>query len=57
MILAFVGFAVGVLLTAAYLYFKPDRECSPDGYVLAYGAPVYQGGLPLRCKRLPFEGN
>lgn len=27
--------------------------CSADGYLLAYGEPVYHNGKPVKCVRMP----
>jgi len=50
-----IAYCLVVVLIAGYLFFKDPRQCSPDGYVLLNGQPTYQGGLPVRCARLPLQ--
>lgn len=45
----FVLFIVFLFVWDAYR----ARGCSSDGYLLAYGEPVYRDGKPVKCVRMP----
>lgn len=50
MLFAFLAFMLFIGFLAFYQEYVAQRKCSADGYFVP---PIYQNGLPVRCKRLP----